>query len=228
MKLLLKAALYQKKYIPIVIASLISLMCLTLASSLEMLAVGILSGKGETLLALKTAQTSIESGFLSSLQEKISVIKQRLCSQQLTSSLYDWTFILSVLIAIIGFKALALFYSRFFTQILSVKISKDLRERYFQHLQKLPMQFYEKYNIGTLASRVGTDAAQIAISLNAFLTNYFHYILSPKSDWMLNHMNNQEEVKSWLLMYREMQYNYHMGLVLGIIAVGILAFAFRC
>jgi hypothetical protein len=30
------------------------------------------------------------------------------------------------------------------------------------------------------------------------------------------------------LMYREMQYNYHMGLVLGIIAVGILGFAFRC
>jgi len=29
-------------------------------------------------------------------------------------------------------------------------------------------------------------------------------------------------------MYREMQYNYHMGLVFGIIGVGILAFAFRC
>jgi ABC-type multidrug transport system fused ATPase/permease subunit len=174
MKLLLKAALYQKKYIPIVIASLISLMCLTLASSLEMLAVGVLSGKGEALLALKTPQTTFESGFLSSLQEKISEIKKSLCSQQLTSSFSDWTFILSVLIAMIVFKALALFYSRFFTQVLSVKISKDLRERYFQHLQKLPMQFYEKYNIGTLASRVGTDAAQIAISLNAFLTNYFH------------------------------------------------------
>ena len=62
----------------------------------------------------------------------------------------------------------------------------------------------------------------------AFITNYFYYMLYPKSDWMLNHMNNQDEVKAWLLMYKEMQYNYHMGLVLGIIAVGIFAFAFRC
>ena len=60
------------------------------------------------------------------------------------------------------------------------------------------------------------------------LVNYFYYMLTPKSDWMLNHMGNQEEVKAWLQMYREMQYNYHAGLALGIIAVGILAFAFRC
>ncbi len=53
-------------------------------------------------------------------------------------------------------------------------------------------------------------------------------MLSPKSDWMLEHLQNKEEIKAWLLMYREMQYNYHMGLVLGIIAVGVLAFAFRC
>jgi hypothetical protein len=29
-------------------------------------------------------------------------------------------------------------------------------------------------------------------------------------------------------MYREMSYNYHMGFALGIVAVGALAFAFRC
>ena len=62
----------------------------------------------------------------------------------------------------------------------------------------------------------------------SFLTNYFFYILHPKSDWMLNHVTNSEETKAWLVMYREMQFNYHMGLVLGIIGVGILAIAFRC
>jgi uncharacterized membrane protein YkgB len=53
-------------------------------------------------------------------------------------------------------------------------------------------------------------------------------MLYPKSDWMLNHMHNQQEVRAWLQMYRIMSYSYHMGLVLGILAVGILAFAFRC
>jgi hypothetical protein len=44
---------------------------------------------------------------------------------------------------------------------------------------------------------------------------------------MLNHMGNQKETTAWLEMYREMSYNYHAGLVLGILAVGIMAFAFR-
>ena len=67
----------------------------------------------------------------------------------------------------------------------------------------------------------------IVVSVS-FLTNYFYYILSPKSDWMLDHLTNQEQVKLWLQLYRSMQVYYHTGLVLGIIAIGIMAFAFRC
>ena len=61
-----------------------------------------------------------------------------------------------------------------------------------------------------------------------FVTNYFYYILSPKSDWMLYHINSSEQIKSWLTMYREMQYNYHLGIVFGIVGAGILGYAFRC
>jgi transcription termination factor Rho len=43
-----------------------------------------------------------------------------------------------------------------------------------------------------------------------------------------NHMKKQEEVNAWLQMYKAMQYNYHMGMALGIIAVAIFASAFRC
>jgi len=66
------------------------------------------------------------------------------------------------------------------------------------------------------------------VTSTCFLTNYFYYILSPKSDWMLNHINNQYQARIWLEMYREMQFNYHMGIVLGIMAVAMLAFSFRC
>ena len=61
-----------------------------------------------------------------------------------------------------------------------------------------------------------------------FITNYFYYILSPKKDYMLNHISNEEQAKAWLIMYRSMQVYYHIGLVLGILAVGLLALAFRC
>lgn len=62
----------------------------------------------------------------------------------------------------------------------------------------------------------------------SFLTNYFYYLLSPKSDWMLNHIKDPEQTKAWLYMYRSMQVYYHGGLALGLIAVGVFAFAFRC
>ena len=52
-----------------------------------------------------------------------------------------------------------------------------------------------------------------------FSVNYFYYILSPKSDWMVLHLKSGEETQSWLKVYRTMQYNYHVGLVLGILAV---------
>jgi hypothetical protein len=73
-------------------------------------------------------------------------------------------------------------------------------------------------------SNVGLVCLTIVI---AFSTNYFFYILYPKSDWMLKHINSPEQTKAWLQMYRSMQYNYHMGLVLGLVAVGLIAFAFR-
>jgi len=53
----------------------------------------------------------------------------------------------------------------------------------------------------------------------AFSVNYFYYILSPKSDWMVLHLKSEEETNAWLTVYRTMQVNYHAGLVLGIIAV---------
>lgn len=85
------------------------------------------------------------------------------------------------------------------------------------------------YNLKLKKNGKWNNASIICIVMSTcFLTNYFYYILSPKSDWMLNHMDNQKEVTNWLIMYRQMQLYYHGGLVLGIIAVGILAFAFRC
>jgi hypothetical protein len=67
----------------------------------------------------------------------------------------------------------------------------------------------------------------IVVSIS-FFTNYFYYILSPKTTYMTDHLKTQEEIQAWGKMYRGMQKYYHTGLVLGLVAVGALAFAFRC
>ncbi len=77
-------------------------------------------------------------------------------------------------------------------------------------------------------NKLGTTSLVFLVIVVSFLTNYFYYILSPKSDYMLNHINSPEQTKAWLSMYKEMQFNYHLGFIVGIVSVGVLAYAFRC
>lgn len=84
------------------------------------------------------------------------------------------------------------------------------------------------YNRSLKREKMNNLSLVCIVVSTCFLTNYFYYSLAPKSDWMLNHITNGEQSKLWLEMYKKMSYYYHSGLVLGIIAVGFLAFAFRC
>jgi len=70
------------------------------------------------------------------------------------------------------FKAIMLFTHRFTTRLVAIRVSRDLRQEYFEHIQSLPMDFYQKYNIGSISSRVVGDAAMIAEAVNACLVNY--------------------------------------------------------
>ena len=45
---------------------------------------------------------------------------------------------------------------------------------------------------------------------------------------MLESIDTADQTRAWLEMYRDMQLYYHGSLVLGLISVGLLAFAFRC
>jgi hypothetical protein len=120
-------------------------------------------------------------------------------------------------------------------------LSTDLQKRYDKIRMERMNISYQGYILGVILSLLiifynlnikGTKMNSISlvctVIATAFLTNYFYYILHPKSDWMLDHLKDEQQVKAWLIMYKEMQHNYHMGFVLGIIAVGVFAFAFRC
>jgi len=55
------------------------------------------------------------------------------------------------------------------------------------------------------------------------LVNYLYYMLHPKSDSMIIHLNREDQRQEWYKIYRSMQLNYHIGLVLGIIAAGFFS-----
>lgn len=60
-----------------------------------------------------------------------------------------------------------------------------------------------------------------------FLTVYFYYILSPKQDLMVVFLNDRNQRYEWQKIYKKMQFNYHIGLLLGIIAALVFAMSIK-
>ncbi len=121
------------------------------------------------------------------------------------------------------------------------QLPKDLQKIYEKITHERSTIYYQGYVLGFVISLfiilgnvyyehkiLSTTSMVCLILAISFITNYFYYILSPKKNWMLNYMKTPDQTKAWLQMYRGMQVYYHTGLVLGIIAVGIFAHAFRC
>jgi ABC-type multidrug transport system fused ATPase/permease subunit len=172
MKLLLKAALRNRKHLSLLIITLTTLLFLSMATFLEVSALGVLTNV-DTLAQL-TSNTPLtpspavleghkETNILNWIREQI---------QARFTQVNGLNVLIASLIGVAIFKSLALFWSRYMAQVLAIRVSRDLRQQYFEHIQLLPMSFYQKHNIGTLSSRVVGDAGQIATSLNSLLTNY--------------------------------------------------------
>ncbi len=204
MKLLLQAALRSKKHLALLITTFLTLFALTIASQMEMFALGVLANNGSDFFALfgteKTEkniqQNEISIGEVQARWTQIdtqgtgAITKQQAAaylSQSKETNPLNWVIhkvksqfslsdninaLIAILVCVAVFKAIWLFASRYTTQILSIRVSRDLRQQYFEHIQALPMSFYQQHNIGGLSSRVVGDAGQIATSINSWLTNY--------------------------------------------------------
>jgi len=97
----------------------------------------------------------------------------------------NFSALIYILIFVAIFKAIFLFASRYTTQLLSIRITKDLRQQYFEHIQSLPLSFYQGHNMGSLSTRAVGDAGQIASSINSMITNYFQTPFSIISTFLM-------------------------------------------
>jgi primosomal protein N' len=107
---------------------------------------------------------------------------------------------------------------------------KERRNIYFQGyaLGLLFSIIYLFYIKQFLNKKINNILMVCTVGFIVFLTNYFYYILIKKSTYMIEHLNNKEQIKAWLDIYRSMQVRYHIGLVLGIFAAMIFAASNRC
>lgn len=201
MKLLLQAALRNSKHLTLAIFTFVTLLFLTVANQCEMFSVGLMANTGADFFTLFSAdgkkikdKISIadvtqrwelidvnEDGVITK-QEAAAYIAQRKDSNPLSWVMHkvaarfdfeeNFSLLIMILVAVALFKAITLFASRYVTQLLSIRVTRDLRQQYFEHIQSLPLSFYQEQNLGSLSSRAVGDAGQIASSLNSCLTNY--------------------------------------------------------
>lgn len=68
-----------------------------------------------------------------------------------------------------------------------------------------------------MGSKLSPFTNGCAFVVIVLLTQYFYYILMPKSDWMLLHLKNNFQNEEWLNVYRHMSIRWHWGLVLGLL-----------
>jgi len=202
MGLLLKAAFKNNRHRALIIFTLVCMCILTVASKLEVFAFGVMTKKGPEFFELfgdvkdgtlhkvdfvtqdqmMHRWDMIASDNVISREGALEYMKQWNSGDIIQSAVnsIDQVFPISgnvrnlaiFLVCIALFNAVMLFAYRFSTRIVAIKVSRDLRQQYFEHIQSLPMSFYQKYNVGSISSRVVSDALQIAEAINSCLVNY--------------------------------------------------------
>lgn len=79
-------------------------------------------------------------------------------------------------------KALFGYIKEYLFDYLSVKVTKDLKEDLFNHIQKLPFKYFDTMNTGELMSRIGEDIENIwrtvSFGLRLFFENSLYFIFS--------------------------------------------------
>lgn len=200
MKLLLQAALRNSRHLSLAILTFVTLLFLTTANQCEMFSVGLMANTGSDFFSLFSEDKKVKDHIsLAEVQERwksidtnqdgiitkqdaAASIAQKKNNNPLhwimhkVASQFDleknFSTLILILVGVAIFKAVALFSARYVTQLLSIRVTRDLRQQYFEHIQSLPLSFYQEQNLGSLSSRAVGDAGQIASSLNSCLTNY--------------------------------------------------------
>ena len=74
----------------------------------------------------------------------------------------------------------------------------------------------------TMTKKMNNMSTLCIVGAITLVTNYLYYMLSPKSDYMVLHLNKEEQRKELIELNRKMQVKYHVGLALGIVAAMVM------
>lgn len=200
MHLLIQAALLHSRRFRLLLLTFLAMIGVTIASQMEMLSLGVITSSGADFFRLfsegKQASVEVrredvdrywnvidrgEKGIitLEDAKARVALHPDRNPLRQILNRVVAKTdlsqnvlLLAAVLIIVAVFKGVSLFASHYSKQLVMIRVSRDLRQQYFEHIQSMSLQFYHQYNVGSLSSRVQTDALQIAQGVYSALTTY--------------------------------------------------------
>lgn len=199
-----RATLRQRKHLFLILATLISMLCVTFSSQMEIFTIGVLTKKGPDFFELFgpvedgkltyaefVDKEALDQRFKEIADKNFEGVTHHSASRWLDkkkkndlfhqgyafldrvfSFTKDFRFLALLIIIVALFRAVTLFFHRLCTKFLAIRINRDLRQSYFEHIQTLPLSFYQKYHMGSLSSRAVSDASLISEAINSCLTNY--------------------------------------------------------
>jgi predicted MFS family arabinose efflux permease len=102
------------------------------------------------------------------------------------------------------------------------------RKEYMDRVRERRNLYFTGYGLGVLVALavmvlMPRYASVSFVAATAFLVNYFYYILSPKKPLLVTQLSSQKARDAWQRVYRHMQFGYHGGLALGVLAVAIFS-----
>jgi len=116
-------------------------------------------------------------------------------------------------------------------------LPNDIKKEYDNIVAERQTIYFTGYLIGFVVSvfviivvlkmRMPVSAMVCLTVVISTVVNYFYYILSPKSKFIVELLKTDKQHQEWLQVYKSMQYYYHFSFVLGAVAVGVFAYAFR-
>ena len=103
-------------------------------------------------------------------------------------------------------------------------IIKERRNIYFLgFLGGLIISLFSLYIIRNNYKMSSISSGCFLIALT-YIIVYIYYTLSPKSDLLVVHLDDEDARRKWMEIYNYMKYNYHISILLGVIFVGLLGY----
>lgn len=199
MSFLFKIACQNRKHYFLLFFTILSLIGLTIASQLEVVSLGVMTSKGADFFQLFGRADEDGVVYLDDLQTRFQAIDadgkgyvstqdtRNFMNREKYGGWLGWCLsrleryfdfsdnfvgLALFLLCVALFKGISLFFHRFTTRLVAIRVSRDLRQSYFEHIQMLPMRFYQQYDVGSLSARVVSDATSVAEAINSALINY--------------------------------------------------------